>query len=99
MAKDKSTIMTSVITIEKANKEFPKLIKEVKDSKKRYLLSLQGKPQVVVLGFEDYLRSILRSSRSKVMTTIQEEAEAKGLDKLVMKDINDEVNAYRKAKK
>ncbi len=99
MVKNKTSTMTSVITMENATEVFPKLIKEVKGSKKRYFLSLEGRPQVVVLGFEDFIRSILRSGRSKVVTKIQEEATAKGLNKLTLKDINAEVKACRKAKK
>ncbi|MEE9584602.1 MAG: hypothetical protein V3W51_03895 [Candidatus Brocadiales bacterium] len=99
MAKNQSTPMTSVITVEKATKEFPQLLKNVKDSKKRYFLSLQGRPQAVVLGFDDYLRSILQSKRSKAVTRIQEAAKVKGQDKLTLKAINTEISAYRKTKK
>lgn len=91
--------MTNVITVQKATKEFPKLVKGVKGSKRRYVLSLEGKPEAVVLGFDDYLRSILRSKRSRTLTRIQEEARARGLDKLTLRDIDAEVEAYRRAKK
>lgn len=99
MDKNKTTTITNVITIEKAKDVFPKLIKEVKGSKKRYLLSLEGKPQAVVLGFEDFMRSVLRSGRSRVVAKIQEEATAKGLNTLTLKDINAEGKAYREEKK
>lgn len=99
MVKNKNSTVTSVITMEKAKEVFPKLIREVKGSKKRYFLSLEGRPQAVVLGFGDFIRSVLRSGRSKVVIKIQEEATAKGLNKLNLKDINTEIKAYRKAKK
>lgn len=98
MVADKTTNMTNVITIEKAKKELPEIIKKVRGSKKRFLLSRQGRPQAVVLGYDDYLRSIIRSGRPKAMTRIQEEAKAKGLDKLTLKEIDAEVRTYRKAK-
>lgn len=91
--------MTNVITIEKAKKELPKLVKEVETSRKRYFLSGEGKPQAVVLGFEDFLRSVLRAKRSKALKKIQESARAKGLDKLTMKEIEAEIKDYRKTKK
>ena len=99
MAENKSTTTTDVIPVEEAKENLLKMIKEVKGSKKRYLLSLQGRPQAVVLGFDDYLRSILRSRRSRIVTRIQKEAKARGLDKLTLKDIDYETRIYRKEKK
>lgn len=99
MTKTKGVSMTNVITVRRATKEFPKLVKDVKGSKRRYVLSLKGKPEAVVLGFDDYLRSILRSKRSRTVTRIQEEAMARGLNKLTLKDIDAEIAAYRKSKK
>lgn len=88
MTKNRSVSMTNVITVQKATKEFPKLVKDVKGSKRRYVLSLKDKPEAVVLGFDDYLKSILRSKRSRTLTRIQKEARAGGLDKLTLKDID-----------
>jgi len=54
----------------------------------RRIVKRVRKEGAVVMGFDDYLRSILRVRRSKTVARIREKAKAGGMDMLPLKDIN-----------
>jgi prevent-host-death family protein len=63
----------------------------------RFLVSRRGKPKVVILGVEDYLKNIVK--QPKLMTKIQISAKEAGLDRLRDTEIEAEIKAFRKTKK
>lgn len=85
-----------LIGLDEARKNLSKVVQNATAGKARYLLSTRGKPRAVVIGVDDYLRNVLKRDRLSVITEIQIEAKAKGLDKLTMGEIDKEVRAARK---
>jgi prevent-host-death family protein len=63
----------------------------------RFLVSRRGKPKVVILGVEDYLKNIVK--QPKLMTKIQISAKEAGLDRLRDTEIEAEIKAFRKTRK
>jgi prevent-host-death family protein len=63
----------------------------------RFLVSRRGKPKVVILSVEDYLRNVLK--KDQLLAEIQLNAQKSGLDKMTEVEIEVEVQGYRRSPK
>jgi prevent-host-death family protein len=88
--------MTKLIDALSARTHFGELMEKAEKGKTRFLVSRRGKPKVVILGVEDYLRNIIK--QPEILTTIQLSAKKAGLDKISGKEIDAEIAAYRRSK-
>ena len=88
--------MTKLVDALSARTQFGKLMKEAEKGKTRFLVSQRGKPKVVILGVEDYLRNFIK--QPEILTTIQLSAQKAGLDKMSDDEIEAEISAYRRSK-
>lgn len=88
--------MTKLIDALTARTHFGALMREAEEGKTRFLVSRRGKPKVVILGVEDYLKNIIK--QPKVLTRIQLSAQKAGLDKMTDEEIEAEISAYRRSK-
>ena len=61
--------------------------------RKAGLVSRRGKPKVVILGVEDYLRNIVKKPR--ILAEIQRDAQRAGLDKMTDEEIQTEIEGSR----
>jgi prevent-host-death family protein len=83
---------TKLIDALSARTRFGELMEEAEKGKTRFLVSRRGKPKVVILGVEDYLRSIVK--QPEILTTLQLSARKAGVDKMS----DEEIAAYRRSK-
>jgi hypothetical protein len=56
----------------------------------------EGEAKAIILGVEDYLRTIVETPES--LSTLQEQAKKSGVDKLTLEEIEKEINAVRRIK-
>lgn len=89
--------MTKLIDALAARTNFGKLMEQSSKRQVRFLVSRRGKPQVVILGVEDYLKNIIR--QPKLLADVQMSARAAGLDMLSDDEIDAEISAYRRSQK
>lgn len=89
--------MTKLIDALSARTNFGKVMNEAEKKEARFLVSKRGKPKVVILSVEDYLKNIIK--KSEILTKIQVSAKKAGLDKITAQEIEAEISAYRKSKK
>ena len=61
-----------------------------------FLVRRRGKPKVVILGVEDYLKNIVK--KDELLTEIQLSAQISGLDKIPENEIEVEIQASRRSK-
>lgn len=80
-----------------ARVRFGELLDKVTKKQKRFLIARRGKPEVVVLSVEDYLKNIVK--KSNLLTKVQASASQFGLDKISTKDIDEEISSFRKSKR
>jgi prevent-host-death family protein len=80
-----------------ARTQFGKVIKRANKNNARYLVSRRGKPQVVIIGVDDFMRNIVKTP--KLLTEVLVSAEASGLDSMTDVEIDKEILAYRKSAK
>ena len=93
MAKGASTVKTIPALV--ARKEFGKILKRVKGNKERFVVSRKGEAAAVILGYEDFVRSILKIKEPATLRKIRKEARRSGVSKLSLEDINAEIRAAR----
>jgi prevent-host-death family protein len=80
-----------------ARTRFGELMEQAESKNLRFLVSRRGKPKVVILGVEDYLRNIVK--KDELLAEIQVSSKRAGLDKMTEGEIDREIQATRRAKK
>ena len=88
---------TTLIDALSARTRFGELMEKAETESIRYLVSRRGKPKVVILGIEDYLKNIIK--KDKLLVEVQLSAKQAGLDKMTTSEIGSEIENYRKSKK
>jgi prevent-host-death family protein len=88
----------TMVGLDQARKELSRIVKKAKKANMRFLVSERGKPQAVVIGIDDFLKTVLKKERASVVAEIQLEAKEKGLDKIGTKEIEREIKAHRQSK-
>ena len=88
--------MTKSINALSARTRFGELMEQAENENLRFLVSRRGKPKIVILGFEDYLKNFIK--QPEILTTIQMSAKKAGLNKMTGKEIEAEIAACRKSK-
>lgn len=92
-----NTPVTKLIDALSARTNFGDLMEQAEKKNLRFLVSRRGKPKVVILSVEDYLKNIIK--QPKLLTGIQLSARKAGLDRLSEEEIQAEIQAFRKSKK
>jgi len=72
------------------------VMEEAQKDNTRFLVSRRGKPAVVILGVEDYLRNFVK--KDGLLAEIQLSAKKAGLDKITEDEIEAEIHSYRRSK-
>ena len=89
--------MTKLIDALSARTNFGNLMEQAEKQNLRFLVSRRGKPKVVILSVEDYLKNIVK--QPELLTTIQLNAKKAGLDQVGEEEIQAEITGFRKSKK
>ncbi len=89
--------MTTLIDALSARTQFGRIMNEAEKKNVRFLVSRRGKPKVVILGVEDYLKNIVK--QPKLIANVQISGKEAGLDRLRDAEIEAEIRAFRKTKK
>ena len=87
---------TKLVDALSARIHFGEMMEEAEKDKTRFLVSRRGKPKVVILSVEDYLKNIVK--QPEILATIQLSAKKAGLSKMTDKDIEAEITSYRRSK-
>ncbi|MGA9112077.1 MAG: type II toxin-antitoxin system prevent-host-death family antitoxin [Smithella sp.] len=88
--------MTILIDALSARTQFGRIMNEA-EKNVRFLVSRRGKPKVIILGIEDYLKNIVK--QPNLITNIQISAKEAGLDHLRDTEIEAEIKNFRKTRK
>jgi len=90
------TSMTKLIDALSVRTRLGEVMEEAEKENTRFLVSRRGKPAVVILGVQDYLRNIVK--KDGLLAEIQLSSKKAGLDKLTDDEIESEVRSYRRSK-
>jgi len=87
--------MPKFITALTARTQFGQIMRRASGKKQeRFLVEKRGEPTVIILGIEDFLKTI--APEPEVLATIRAESRKNKTDKLSMREIDREIAAYRK---
>ena len=89
--------MTKLIDALSVRTRLGEVMEQAEKENVRFLVSRRGKPKVVILSVEDYLRNVVK--KDQLLAEIQLDAQKAGLDKLSEGEIDSEIQAYRRGKR
>ena len=88
--------MTKLIDALTVRTHLGEVMAEAQRENTRFLVSRRGKPAVVILGVEDYMRNFVK--KDGLLAEIQLSAKKAGLDKITDDEIQVEIRSYRRSK-
>jgi prevent-host-death family protein len=83
----------NVIPALTARTQFGQILRRVHHSKERFVVGRRGQPQAVIMGVEEYLKTV--GGTVPVLERIWSDSEAKGLQRITLREINREIKRYR----
>lgn len=89
--------MPKVVSALTARTQFGQIMQRVKNNQERFVVDRRGEPQAVIMGIEDFLRNV--APEPDIVAAIRAEAKRKGTDRLSMRAIDREIQAYRREKR
>jgi len=87
----------TVVSARVARTQFDQIMRRAKKGRERFVVDQRGEPQVVIMGIEDFLRNI--APEAEVLAAIRAGSKQAGTDKISMREIDEEIAAYRRERK
>ena len=88
--------ITKLIDALFARIHFGDLMEQAEKQNLRFLVSRRGKPKVVILSIEDYLKNVVK--QPEIITTVHLSTKKAGRDKIADKEIDKEIESRRESK-
>ncbi len=89
--------MTRTIPALTARTQLRQIMQRARTKRERFVVSRNGRPTMVMLSIDDYLKKILPQTDS--LLSLQSDARRRGLDRLSLADVNREIRAVRRGKR
>jgi prevent-host-death family protein len=80
-----------------ARTQFGQIIRRASQEQERFVVDKRGQPQVVIMGVKDFLKSM--APEPAVLSAIRAEAKRNGKSTLTMRQIDQEIAAFRRGRK
>lgn len=80
-----------------ARTQFGQIMRRASEQQERFVVDKRGQPQVVIMGVRDFLKTIV--PEPEVMAAIRTDARRSGKSTLTMRQIDQEIAAYRRERK
>ena len=82
-----------------ARNRFGSILERVKRNGERFVVSRKGEATAVILGYEDFLRSVLRLKAPSALRKIRESARRSGASTITPDQIESEIRRAREEKR
>lgn len=82
-----------IVSVLRARSNFGKLLKQVEDERRSFIIEKRGTPKAVLLSIRDYVR--LAAPEPEVLRAIGEESRRKGTEKLTSRLVDQVIKATR----
>jgi prevent-host-death family protein len=89
-----TTPLHKVVSALAARTQFGQIMRRARNGQARFVVDKRGEPQVVIMGIKDFLSTV--APEKKVMAALRASARKNGKNKLSMRQINREIQAYRR---
>jgi prevent-host-death family protein len=89
--------MPLVISALAARTQFGQIMRRASQQQERFVVDKRGEPQVVIMGVKDFLKAV--SPEPSVMAAIRAEAKQNKKSTLTMRQIDQEIAAFRRERR
>lgn len=89
--------MTNVISAVTARTQLGQILRRINQKNERFVVDRRGQPQAVIMSINDYIDTF--APTPEWLRAIGQEAKAKGLSKLTMRQIDTEIAVARRERK
>ncbi len=86
-----------VVSALTARTQLTKIMRRAKKGRERFVIDRNGEPQVVIMGIEDFLANV--APEPGVLAAIRKASKESGTDKITMREIDQEIAAYRRERR
>ena len=94
MEKRSTPRVVSALTV---RTQLPEIMRRAKKGRERFVVDQRGEPQVVIMGIEDFLANV--APERGVLAAIRAASKESGTDRITMREIDEEIAAYRREKR
>ncbi len=91
----KSATKLQNIPVLVARNRLDAIVERAKKNDERFLVSKKGEAAAVILGYEDYLRSVLHLKEPAVLRNVRESSRRSGASKISQETIDSEIRSAR----
>lgn len=88
--------MTKNVSAFIARTQFGQILERVSRNDERFVVTKKGEVKAIILGIEDFLRSVVEPPESLV--ALQKQARTSGANRMTIEEIESEIDAVRSAK-
>lgn len=88
--------MTKNVSAFIARTQFGQILERVSRNDERFVVTKKGEVKAIILGMEDFLRSVVEPPESLV--ALQKQARTSGANRMTIEEIESEIDAVRSAK-
>ena len=93
MAKATARRISRIVPALTARTQFGQILQRVRQNNERFVVDKRGEPQAVIMSIEEYLRNFVKPNA--ILDEIHAYAKKKGLNRMSMRAINQEIRNYR----
>jgi prevent-host-death family protein len=86
--------MPKVVSALTARTQFGQIMRRARQQQERFVVDRRGEPQVVIMGVQDFLRTI--APGPEVVVALRSAAKQARKSSLTMREIDREIRAYRR---
>ena len=89
--------MPKIISALEARTQFGQIMERASERDERFVVDRRGEPIVVIMSVRDYINNV--APEHKVLARIGAASKQRGTHKLTLREIDEEISAYRKEKR
>jgi prevent-host-death family protein len=89
--------MPKIISALEARTQFGQIMERASERDERFVVDRRGEPTVVIMSVRDYINTV--APEHGVLARIGAASRQRGTHKLTLREIGDEITAYRKVKR
>jgi prevent-host-death family protein len=89
--------MPKIISALEARTQFGQIMERASERDERFVVDRRGKPTVVIMSVRDYINTV--APEHEVLARIGATSRQRGTHKLTLREIGEEITAYRKEKR
>ncbi len=88
--------MPKIVSALEARTQFGQIMERASERDERFVVDRRGEPTVVIMSVRDYINTV--APEHKALAQVGEASRRRGTHKLTLREIDEEITAFRKEK-